>query len=187
MRSSARDRANRANARSSTGPKTVAGKLRVAQNAYRHGLAIPAGRDPNLSRDIEGLAVVVAGERPGAARLEAARRIAEAQIDLLRVQRARYELLAGLARQQVGRSKKGTSSIVRDINSPRSRALTKPCEAGVHHGGASSAQDRGPPPRERVQAIIAGLAVLDRYERRTLSRLKAAVRTFDIIVPDSIS
>lgn len=33
--------ANRRNAKRSTGPKTVAGKLRSSQNAYRHGLSIP--------------------------------------------------------------------------------------------------------------------------------------------------
>ena len=36
-----RQRANRANAKSSTGPKTAAGKALAAQNAFRHGLNVP--------------------------------------------------------------------------------------------------------------------------------------------------
>ena len=51
-----RREANRANARASTGPKTSAGKARSAGNARRHGLSLPALRDPALSRDIVALA-----------------------------------------------------------------------------------------------------------------------------------
>jgi hypothetical protein len=39
MTSSRQQIANRNNARSSTGPKTVAGRMRAKRNARRHGLA----------------------------------------------------------------------------------------------------------------------------------------------------
>ena len=50
MATAAQVRANRANARKSTGPRTAAGKERASQNAVKHGLlareAVIAGEDP---------------------------------------------------------------------------------------------------------------------------------------------
>jgi hypothetical protein len=57
----ARADSNRRNARQSTGPKSAAGKARVAKNPLRHGLAIPARLDPALNREIEGFAELIAG------------------------------------------------------------------------------------------------------------------------------
>ena len=93
MRLSARVRANRRNARRSTGPRTSEGKSRVAKNAVRHGLAISVTADPALADASERLARVIAGHHVDPARLEGARRVAEAQIDLLRVRRVRVALL----------------------------------------------------------------------------------------------
>ena len=61
MRLSARVRANRRNARRSTGPRTSEGKSRVAKNAVQHGLAIPVTTDPTLADASERLARVIAG------------------------------------------------------------------------------------------------------------------------------
>ena len=83
---------NRRNARRSTGPKSAAGKAKVAKNALRHGLAIPARLDPALNREIEGFAELIAGASASAFLLDCARRIAEAQIDLRRIRRV--QLLA---------------------------------------------------------------------------------------------
>ena len=47
--------ANRANAKYSTGPKTMAGKSRSAQNAYRHGLS--AARKDHVDIDASLLAI----------------------------------------------------------------------------------------------------------------------------------
>jgi hypothetical protein len=94
MSESARVRANRRNARGSTGPRTSEGKSHVAKNALRHGLAIPVAIDPALADAAGRLARVIAGQDDSPIRLEGARRIAEAQIDLLRVRRYAALVLA---------------------------------------------------------------------------------------------
>jgi hypothetical protein len=86
--------ANRANAKASTGPKTARGKTRAAQNALRHGLSLPILEGQALSVEAESLAREFAGEGATLENLEHARRVAAAQIDLVRIRQARYELLA---------------------------------------------------------------------------------------------
>jgi len=95
--------ANRANARHSTGPRTAAGKAKVARNALRHGLSRPVTPDPAHAADVEALARSICGLRAGPGpdavdpalrhQLHLARRIARAQADLVRVQRVRHGLV----------------------------------------------------------------------------------------------
>jgi hypothetical protein len=87
-------RANRANARSSTGPKTVLGKSRAARNALRHGLNVSLLSDPAVAPEVETMARKIAGPRANAEALEQARRVAEAQVDLNRVRAHRRNVIA---------------------------------------------------------------------------------------------
>ena len=93
MTSDRQRRANQANAKASTGPKTRAGKERAAQNALRHGLSIPVSSDPALSPHAEAIARRIAGPDAKAEALEQARRIGEAQVDLNRVRARRMALV----------------------------------------------------------------------------------------------
>jgi hypothetical protein len=85
--------ANRANAARSTGPRTRAGKAVVARNALRHGLSLPVLADPALADEVAGLARRIAGEGASEPRRAAARRIAEAQVDIQRIRRARTQVM----------------------------------------------------------------------------------------------
>jgi hypothetical protein len=82
-----------------TGPRTPHDKARVARNARRHGLSLPVATDAALAPEIAALARKIAGGGAGDARRAAAARIAEAQVDLVRIRRVRLavteQLLAG--------------------------------------------------------------------------------------------
>jgi len=89
-------RRSRASVGRKTGPRTRAGKAKVARNARRHGLSLPVLADPALAPEVAALARAIAGDGAGAARRAAAARIAEAQVDLVRVRRLRTELMAAV-------------------------------------------------------------------------------------------
>jgi hypothetical protein len=73
--------------RGRTGPRSARGKAQSARNALRHGLAVPVLADPALSQEVYELARRIAA---GDDRLlEPALHVAEAQVDLMRIQQAR--------------------------------------------------------------------------------------------------
>jgi hypothetical protein len=73
----------------------VAGRrrARASRNAVRHGLSLPVGSDPALCEQVEALREI-AGTDASAELQELARRVAEAQIDLVRVRYARRQLMS---------------------------------------------------------------------------------------------
>lgn len=165
-------RANRVNARSSTGPKTVAGKTRSAQNALRHRLNVSVLSDPALAPMAEEMARSIAGPGADAEALEHARRIAETQVDLIRVRDSRRRLIAGLLadpkyqprrvlRQQL-RLMKTIDRIERLRGAPfkilEIQEMNYPGPLEGDEKLAAIVEERSPQ-----------LAALDRYERRALS------------------
>jgi hypothetical protein len=80
--------ANRANAKRSTGPKTIAGKRKSSQNALRHGLSLSLQHEDPRVRE---LLRMISGVAPTSHNLAA---LAAAQADLNRIRTVQNELLS---------------------------------------------------------------------------------------------
>lgn len=92
-------RANRENAKWSTGPKSLAGRIKSSRNALRHGLSIPAATSPPAGAQAYGLAELLTPEGANQLQRLAALEMAQAQAQLLRIAAVRKALLAKLALQ----------------------------------------------------------------------------------------
>jgi hypothetical protein len=147
-------RANSANSRLSTGPKTAVGRSTAAQNARRHGLAIPVWSDPALSAEIEAMAREIAAGATSPELMGLARRVAEAEIDVLRVRRVRAAMMAKLQERP--------GSTPREFEAASQTSSDGRCEISM-----------------RPNCFGDELIAIDRYERRALSRRKFAIRAFD--------
>jgi hypothetical protein len=84
---------NRANVRHCTGPRSREGKARVAQNAFRHGLARAIASDEPWSEPMGLLIDAIVGGDRHEERLHLAMAIAEPVMEVMRVRRARQALL----------------------------------------------------------------------------------------------
>ena len=149
MTTDRRLRANRANARRSTGPTSRSGKARAAQNARRHGLSLDILADPALGQGVEDIAQRIAREAQRPDLIDLARRIAEAHVDVQRIRQFRHERLQG-----------AVTAAHCGHQSAAPRALPA-------HELAMS-----------LEPLTNELKRIDRYTRRALSRRKFAVRDF---------
>lgn len=175
MTSDSKIRANRENARASTGPKTAPGRIRAAGNARRHGLSLPLYSNPNLAKEVKALAHEIAGTDADAEIRQLACRIAEAQIDLRRVRHARHQFLS----DNLNNLHNDSRASVHDKNGvigklPRSELSQLSMDALFEY-----VMTPMPSKPQRSPTILSKLVAMDRYERRALSRRKFAIREFD--------
>ena len=162
-------RANRANARASTGPKTAWGRLHAARNALRHALSLPVSSDPVFSEDVEALAREIAGTDTSAEIKDLARRIAEAQIDLRRVRHARHQLFSQAS---------SDPDCEFEVMPRKTATLVEP-------DGVMEFPNSKPEGPYKFAAILADktrhLLALERYERRAVSRRNRAIQSLDAV------
>jgi hypothetical protein len=170
--------ANRANARASTGPKTVQGRARVARNAVRHGLSLPISFDPALSHEVETLAREIAGPDASAISLEFAREIAEAQMDLRRVREARHQFLSSTLSGQYYDSHANVRMKLK-----RMARILRPRGPEMSLESFAAFLTSTPQVPHKLVLIVSQeakkLLALDRYERRAWSKRNSAIRAFD--------
>jgi hypothetical protein len=169
-------KANRANARASTGPRTAQGRARASRNAIRHGLSLPVCSNPALSDEVETLAREIAGSGANAETQELARIVAEAQIDLRRVRHARHQLISRALAD-------ADYSFLADAQKKMQVALRLMRHKDVSAADLAELKSAGPQGPHKFATILSQeakqLLAMDRYERRALSRRKSGIRAFD--------
>jgi hypothetical protein len=149
--------ANRQNARASTGPKSATGKARSSANARRHGLAVPIWSNAALTADVAALAKHVAGVHPSPHVMAHAQQVAHAQIEVVRVRRWRLDLM----HQRLSHLR---------LENPDDRACELRSDAELSLKKALIVSDLAPQ-----------LQLLDRYERRAVSRRNRAIQSLTAV------
>ena len=150
MTSSRKIRANRANAKASTGPRSARGKTKASQNARRHGLSVPLSAHLAYDAEAKNIAREFAGQGGSSEMFELAHRFAAASLDLTRIRRVRHELFR--------------------MNLPLK-------EMEILKTDASRVKEFA----TKLFELTKRLELIDRYERRALSRRKFAIRALDTL------
>ena len=165
--------ANRRNARKSTGPRSGAGRKRASRNAYRHGLTLNI-TSAAFAKQLDKLVREIAGDSKDAIVLERARAIAQAELDLARVRRAKVALIErASAFGELDPPQLTVTQMIRLLNAfDRSRLIVpKPIDAS-----ATMPSQEAERSAEAVRRVLPELRKLDRYERRAAAQRDRAVR-----------
>jgi hypothetical protein len=168
--------ASRRNARKSTGPRSGAGRKRASRNAYRHGLTLSITSTAAFAKQLDKLARKIAGDSQDAITLERARAIAQAELDLARVRRAKVALIErASAFGEFDPPQLTVTQIIRILRAfDRGGRLIVPKPIDSSATMPSQEPDRS---AEAVRRVLPELRKLDRYERRAAALRERAVRS----------
>jgi hypothetical protein len=173
--------ARRINAQKSTGPKSRAGKARVARNALVHGLSRPYRLMPQGPKDIETLAKALLLSlnfseeqfRGDSLLWREACRFAEAHLDLDRIQAAREEHLKAEIVKTIIPTLKQQAKILSTGNRIKDDDEAAPY---VEEQMKVTTIRSNPERAEKYRLLSKKIDPLDRYERRTFSKMKKALQ-----------
>jgi hypothetical protein len=143
-------RANRLNAKKSTGPKSRAGKKRAGQNAYTHGLRAAVLPNCDWMARLEALAHEIVDSTGGQISIDQARAIAQAQLEVCRVR----SISTAVVTQILASGEQSSRSHAADRSGQRPLLESEPERRAEASGG----------PQFSV------LKVLDRYQSRAVAR-----------------
>jgi hypothetical protein len=170
--------ANRRNARKSTGPRSGAGKKRASRNAYRHGLTLSITSSAAFAKQLEKLARKIASDTENAIVLEHARAIAQAELDLARVRRAKVSLIEGASafgELDPPQAFSAVTQIKRFFNALDRGKLILP---KLSDSSATMPSQEPYRSAEAIRRVLPELRRLGRYERRAAVRRHRAVLDF---------
>jgi len=165
--------ANRCNARKSTGPRSGPGRKRASRNAYRHGLTLSITSTAAFAKQLDTLVRRIAGNIDDAIPLERARAIAQAELDLARVRRAKVALIErASAFGEFDPPQLTVAQLIRIANAFDRGKLTIVPKAIDASATMPSQPNRS---AEAVRRVLPELRNLDRYERRAAARRDRAI------------
>jgi len=165
--------ANRRNARKSSGPRSGAGKNRSSRNAYRHGLTVSFTSSEGFAKQLDKLTRKIAGDTEDPILLERARAIAQSELDLARVRRAKVALIErASAFGELDPPRLTMIQMIRLVNALGQGGLIVPKVIDASATMPSHEPERS---AEAVRRVLPELRKLNRYERRAVARRDRAV------------
>ena len=137
------------------------------RNAYRHGLTLSITSSAAVAKQLDNLVRKIAGDSEDAIVLERARAIAQAELDLARVRRAKLALIErASAFGELDPPQLTVTQMIRVLNAFDRGRLIIPKTMPSQEPDRSAEADR---------RVLPELRKLDRYERRAAAQRERAV------------